>query len=79
MKPVTEMSGLLFSINVIPKVFYLELDLSPRSVLASWPAKYQPGAKKIDVLSRIMFPATFLGLNVMYWSYYLTRKPVVLH
>ena len=48
-------------------------------MLASWPSKYQPGAKKIDVLSRIMFPATFLGLNVVYWSYYLTRTPVVLH
>ena len=47
--------------------------------MASWPSKYQPGAKKIDVLSRIMFPATFLGLNVVYWSYYLTRTPVVLH
>jgi len=34
---------------------------------------YSPGAKRIDVISRIMFPATFAGLNVIYWSYYLTK------
>ena len=34
---------------------------------------YSPGAKRIDVISRIMFPATFASLNVIYWSYYLTK------
>jgi len=33
---------------------------------------YSPGAKKIDVISRILFPSMFAGLNVIYWSYYLT-------
>ncbi len=37
--------------------------------------RHQPGAKRIDVLSRVLFPASFMGLNVMYWSYYLTRHP----
>lgn len=36
--------------------------------------KPQSEAKKIDVISRIVFPASFLGFNVMYWSYYLTRS-----
>jgi len=36
--------------------------------------KPQSEAKKIDVISRIVFPSTFLGFNVMYWSYYLTRS-----
>ena len=34
---------------------------------------YSPGAKRIDVISRIMFPAIFASLNVIYWSYYLTK------
>ena len=38
---------------------------------ASW--HYSPGAKKIDVISRVVFPATFAGLNIIYWSYYLAR------
>ena len=38
---------------------------------SSW--HYSPGAKKIDVISRIVFPATFAGLNVIYWSYYLAK------
>ena len=37
----------------------------------SW--NYSPGAKKIDVISRVVFPATFAGLNVIYWAYYLAK------
>ena len=33
----------------------------------SW--HYSPGAKNIDV-----FPATFAGLNGIYWSYYLAKS-----
>jgi len=45
-----------------------------RSVLApKFSFHYNPGAKKIDVISRVMFPATFFGLNIIYWSYYLTK------
>ena len=45
-----------------------------QSILATnYNLHYSPGAKRIDVISRIMFPATFAGLNVIYWSYYLTK------
>ena len=45
-----------------------------QSILApNYSLQYSPGAKRIDVISRIMFPATFAGLNVIYWSYYLTK------
>ena len=39
--------------------------------MSTW--EYSPGAKKIDVISRVVFPATFAGLNVIYWSYYLAK------
>ena len=44
--------------------------------MSSW--EYSPGAKKIDVISRIVFPATFAGLNVIYWSYYLAKADIML-
>ena len=31
-------------------------------------------AKRIDVISRIIFPLSFAGFNIMYWSYYLTKR-----
>ncbi len=31
-------------------------------------------AKRIDVISRVIFPLSFTGFNVMYWSYYLTMS-----
>lgn len=31
-------------------------------------------AKRIDVISRIIFPLSFAGFNIMYWSYYLTMS-----
>ena len=31
-------------------------------------------AKRIDVISRFIFPLSFAGFNVMYWSYYLTKS-----
>ena len=33
-----------------------------------------PGAKRIDVISRVMFPGTFAFLNIAYWSYYLSAS-----
>ena len=28
---------------------------------------FNPGAKRIDVISRVMFPGTFACLNIAYW------------
>ena len=47
---------------------HVQLILAPKLNL-----HYSPGAKRIDVISRIMFPAIFASLNVIYWSYYLTK------
>ena len=39
-----------------------------------WLAAWRFGAKKIDVLSRVMFPVCFALFNLMYWSYYLKQS-----
>ena len=33
---------------------------------------FTPGAKRIDVIPRVMFPGSFACLNIAYWAYYLT-------
>nr|WES13121.1 glutamate-gated chloride channel subunit E [Caligus rogercresseyi] len=48
--------------------------LNVRSVLSSINSRVQSEAKRIDVISRVIFPLSFVGFNVMYWSYYLTRS-----
>ena len=37
-----------------------------------------PGAKRIDVISRVMFPGTFAALNIVYWAYYLSMADTVI-
>merc|ERR1712130_236467 len=39
-----------------------------RSILGSkFRFNFNPGAKRIDVISRVMFPGTFACLNIAYW------------
>ena len=38
-----------------------------------------PGAKRIDVISRVTFPGSFALLNIAYWSYYLSAAENVSH
>ena len=59
---------LLPTTNKRSKTGLVQCVLGPMS---TW--EYNPGAKKIDVISRIVFLATFAGLNVIYWSYYLAK------
>ncbi len=33
--------------------------------------KIDTRAKKIDMISRFLFPAAFMAFNIMYWVYYL--------
>ncbi len=44
------------------------------TVLSSLGGKVASEAKRIDVISRVIFPLSFAGFNVMYWSYYLTQS-----
>lgn len=42
--------------------------------IMDWFNNFQFRAKKIDVISRFLFPSTFAFFNIMYWSYYLTQE-----
>ena len=44
-----------------------------RNRIIEWVHNFQFRAKKIDVISRVMFPGIFTLFNIMYWSYYLTQ------
>lgn len=41
--------------------------------ISEWMSNFQFRAKKIDVISRVLFPASFLLFNIIYWSYYLSQ------
>jgi len=45
-----------------------------RNGISEWMANFQFRAKKIDVISRVLFPSTFALFNIIYWSYYLTQE-----
>lgn len=70
-----------------PKVFYkeqlftevaqqisLKVFSSIMIHLKTWKNLFSFRAKKIDVLSRIIFPAIFACFNLSYWCYYLMQE-----
>ena len=45
-----------------------------RNRISEWFHNFQFRAKKIDVISRVLFPSTFALFNIIYWSHYLTQE-----
>ena len=45
-----------------------------RNFLQAWLNKFPSRAKKIDVISRVVFPAIFAIFNLSYWCYYLLQE-----
>jgi len=54
-------------------LLHSEIPVRRRNRLLEWMSNFQFRAKKIDVISRVLFPGTFLFFNLMYWSYYLSQ------
>jgi len=54
-------------------LLHSEIPVRRRNRLLEWMSNFQFRAKKIDVISRVLFPGTFLFFNIMYWSYYLSQ------
>lgn len=50
-----------------------EIPVRRKNWLLEWITNFQFRAKKIDVISRVLFPGTFLLFNIIYWSYYLSQ------
>ena len=50
-----------------------EIPVRRKNWLLEWITNFQFRAKKIDVISRVLFPGTFLMFNIIYWSYYLSQ------
>lgn len=40
----------------------------------SWISKFPTRSKRIDVISRIIFPVMFALFNLIYWTTYLVRE-----
>jgi len=63
--------------SFMKKVHLCEIQMKPKknyNFLMSWLNKFPSRAKKIDVISRVTFPAIFAGFNLYYWCYYLTQS-----
>ena len=42
-----------------------------------WIAKFQSRSKRIDIISRILFPLMFGFFNLVYWSTYLSGRDML--
>ena len=59
------------------KLHQCEIHMKPkkkRNFLQAWLNKFPSRAKKIDVISRVIFPAIFAIFNMSYWCYYLLQE-----
>ena len=61
----------------INNIHQCEIHMKPRkrrNFLQAWLNKFPSRAKKIDVLSRVIFPAIFAFFNLSYWTFYLSQE-----
>ena len=66
-------------LNMLNKLHQCEIHMNKqkrkkRNFLQAWLNKFPSRAKKIDVISRVIFPAIFAIFNLSYWCYYLLQE-----
>lgn len=62
---------------LMSKLHHCEIHMKPKkhyNFLQMWLNKFPSRAKKIDVISRVTFPAIFAMFNLSYWCYYLLQE-----
>ena len=63
--------------GLMSKLHHCEIHMKPKrhyNFLQAWLNKFPSRAKKIDVISRVTFPAIFAMFNLTYWCYYLLQE-----
>lgn len=63
--------------HMMNKLHHCEIHMKPKrryNFLQAWLNKFPSRAKKIDVISRVIFPAIFAMFNLSYWCYYLMQE-----
>ncbi|KAF0762839.1 Uncharacterized protein FWK35_00008807 [Aphis craccivora] len=75
MKPLMR-PELMMSRDKMSQIIHQTPPMEKNSCWKSWMSKFPTRSKRIDVISRILFPMVFAMFNMSYWSTYLFREGV---
>jgi glutamate receptor, anionic len=67
---------LMMSRDKMSQIIHQAPPMEKNSCWKSWMSKFPTRSKRIDVISRILFPMVFAMFNMSYWSTYLFREGV---
>ncbi|XP_050421545.1 glutamate-gated chloride channel isoform X2 [Adelges cooleyi] len=67
---------LMMSRDKMSQIIHQTPPMEKNSCWKSWMSKFPTRSKRIDVISRILFPMVFAMFNMSYWSTYLFREGV---
>ncbi|XP_025201732.1 glutamate-gated chloride channel isoform X3 [Melanaphis sacchari] len=65
---------LMMSRDKMSQIIHQAPPMEKNSCWKSWMSKFPTRSKRIDVISRILFPMVFAMFNMSYWSTYLFRE-----
>ncbi|XP_026804165.1 glutamate-gated chloride channel isoform X3 [Rhopalosiphum maidis] len=67
---------LMMSRDKMSQIIHQAPPMEKNSCWKSWMSKFPTRSKRIDVISRILFPMVFAMFNMSYWSTYLFREGI---